>query len=190
MSDDPGKRFFDAAHEILSTEGYGALKQAAVCKRLGVTTGAFYHTFSSWQEFTDALLDDWLRERTQTIVEVARRLDDPINQLDILREAAVGLRHGSEAAIRIWAGTNPQVAAVQLAVDEGRFEVVHEVMAKLVGPEDAARYAWWGVNVLVGYEQVSYRQTPEDLRWQLEQVLQAAADVHAAQSRKKSRASA
>lgn len=180
MNADHSKRFFDAAYDILSTEGYGALKQAAVCQRLGVTTGAFYHSFKNWQEFTEALLDDWLRERTQLIAEVARQLEDPVNQLETLREAAVSLRHRSEAAIRIWAGTDPRVAEVQLAADEGRFEVVLEVMRKLVGDEDAARFAWWGLNVLVGYEQVSYRQTPDDLRWQLDQVLQAAADRKAA----------
>jgi AcrR family transcriptional regulator len=183
MSADARTRFFDAAHEILSTEGYGALKQAAVCQRVGVTTGAFYHTFKSWQEFTEALLDDWLRERTQVIADLARQLNDPVNQLEALREAAISLRHGSEAAIRIWAGTDANVAAVQLAVDEGRFEVVNEIMRRLVGAKDAPRYAWWGIGVLVGYEQVSYRQTPEDLRWQLDQVLKAAADRHAARSK-------
>jgi len=180
MNADPARRFFDAAHEILSTEGYGALKQAAVCQRLGVTTGAFYHTFKNWQEFTEALLDDWLRERTQVIADLARQLENPVNQLETLREAAISLRHGSEAAIRIWAGTDPHVAAVQLAVDEGRYEVVLEAMRKLVGAKEAHRYAWWGINVLVGYEQVSYRQTPDDLRWQLDQVLQAAANKQAA----------
>ena len=189
MNDDPQRRFFDAAHEILSTEGYGALKQAAVCSKVGVTTGAFYHTFKSWQEFTDSLLEDWLRERTQVIADVARRLDDPITQLETLREAAVSLRHGSEAAIRIWSGTDPQVAAIQLAVDEGRFEVVQEVMKKLVGPKEAPRYAWWGLDVLVGYEQVGHRQTVDDLRWQLDQVLQAAANAQSAPSKQR-RASA
>jgi AcrR family transcriptional regulator len=174
MSEDAHRRYFDAAHEILGSEGYGALKLAQVCKRVGVTTGAFYHNFSSWGEFTDALLEDWLRERTDVTARLARDLTDPVNQLEMLLQASVELRHDSEAAIRVWAGTDPRVAEIQMAVDEGRYGVVYDVMLKLVGAEKAPAFAWWGCNVLAGFEMISYRQTPEDLRWQLRQVLDAA----------------
>lgn len=168
------RRYFDAAHEILSTQGYGALKLAAVCRRLNVTTGAFYHSFDSWQEFKNAFLEDWLQERTEATAEVARALSDPVNQLELLLRAAVDLRHASEAAIRVWANTDPEVAAMQRTVDAARFTIVHEIAEKLVGPDDASRYAWWALNVLVGFEQSSHPQTTEDLYWQLEQVLAVA----------------
>lgn len=168
------RRYFDAAHEILSTGGYGALKLAAVCRHLQVTTGAFYHSFASWQEFKNAFLEDWLQERTEATAEVARNLTDPVNQLEMLLQAAVNLRHASEAAIRVWANTDPDVAAMQRTVDQARFDIVHEIALKLVGPDDAPRYAWWSLNVLVGFEQSSHRQSTEELYWQLEQVLAAA----------------
>ena len=171
---DPRRRFFDAAHDILASDGYGALKLAELCRRVGVTTGAFYYSFDSWQDFTDQMLTDWLEERTRVSAELARRLKDPVNQLETLLEAAVELRHGSEAAIRAWAGADPRVAEVQAAVDEGRFEVVHDVMCQLVGKRDAKRFAWWGINVLVGFEQSGFGQTPDDLRWQLDRVFEAA----------------
>jgi AcrR family transcriptional regulator len=174
MSENARRRYFEAAHEILGSEGYGALKLAQVCKRVGVTTGAFYHNFASWGEFTDALLEDWLRERTEVTARLARHLTDPVNQLEMLLQASVDLRHASEAAIRVWAGTDARVAEVQMAVDEGRYEIVHDVMVKLVGEEQAPAYAWWGCNVLAGFEMIAYRQTTEDLRWQLRQILEAA----------------
>ena len=171
------RRYFDAAHEILSTQGYGGLKLAAVCRRLQVTTGAFYHSFESWQEFKQAFLEDWLQERTAATAEVARSLSDPVNQLETLLQAAVELRHASEAAIRVWANTDPEVAEMQRTVDKARFDVVHEIALKLVGPEDAPRYAWWALNVLVGFEQSSHPQSTDDLYWQLAQVLAAATAV-------------
>jgi len=174
MTDALERRFFDAAHEILAGEGYGALKLAAVCDRVGLTTGAFYHLFDSWQDFTDQLLADWLRERTEVTAELARRLGDPVTQLETLLEASVTLRHASEAAIRVWAGTDARVEKVQRAVDEGRYAVVLEAMRRIVGKRDASRFAWWGINVLVGFEHSTHSQTPADLRWQLEMVLDAA----------------
>ena len=68
-------RYFEAAQEILATEGYGGLKLAAVCKYLGVTTGSFYHSFESWGDFTNAFLLNWRRERTTLLAELAKSGD-------------------------------------------------------------------------------------------------------------------
>ena len=38
--------YFETGLEVLSDLGYGGLKLAEVCNRLGVTTGSFYHYFS------------------------------------------------------------------------------------------------------------------------------------------------
>ena len=48
--------YFDAGLEVLSDLGYGGLKLAEVCNRLGVTTGSFYHYFASWSAYTRALV--------------------------------------------------------------------------------------------------------------------------------------
>jgi len=166
------RRFFDAAHEILATEGYGSLKQAAVCRRIGVTTGAFYHSFRSWEGFTDALLDDWHRERTTVHAQFARAQQDPLHQLRALAEAGATLRHKSEGAIRVWAGVDARVATVQRAVDEERFAVLTEAMTRVVGDRrEARRLAALGMNILTGYEQMPYLQTEADLRWQFRQLL-------------------
>jgi AcrR family transcriptional regulator len=174
VSSDLRGRYFGAAHDILANEGYGALKLAELCDRVGVTTGAFYHVFASWQVFTSAFLEDWLRERTKLTAELTLRLSDPVDQMETLLEAALGLRHRSEGAIRVWSGVDPAVAKVQAAVDRGRYALVLEVMKHAVGGRIASRYARWGVNVLVGYEQATHPQTVKDLRWQFEKILQSA----------------
>jgi AcrR family transcriptional regulator len=169
------RRFFDAAHEILASDGYGALKQSAVCQRLGVTTGAFYHAFRNWEAFTEALLTDWHQERTTVHAQFARAQDDPIKQLRSLSEAGVTLRHKSEGAIRVWAGVDPRVAEVQRAVDEERYGVLRDAFYRLLDDrKEAARFAAWGMNILTGFEQMPYLQTTADLRWQFRMLLELA----------------
>jgi len=168
-------RFYDAAHEILSSEGYSGLKQAAVCARLGVTTGAFYHAFRNWDMFTDALLADWHRERTTVHAQFARAESDPIKQLRSLSEAGVTLRHKSEGAIRVWAGVDPRVAEVQRAVDQERYDVLREAFHRLLRDrKEAERFAAWGMNILTGFEAMPYLQSDADLRWQFRQLLELA----------------
>ncbi len=166
--------WFSAAYEILATDGYGALKLAALCKRLGVTTGSFYHSFDNWQDFTDALLATWLRERTEATVELARQDVDPVKRLRMLAQAAHDLLHRTEAAIRVWAGVDDRVAQVQRKVDEGRYVVVYEAMLAIVGPDDAEAYTVWGLSTLIGYEMIAGEHAREHLLWSFEQVLAAA----------------
>ena len=44
--------FFETGLEILAELGFGGLKLAEVCGRLGVTTGSFYHYFRNWNNYT------------------------------------------------------------------------------------------------------------------------------------------
>lgn len=176
-NDDLKVRFFDAALDILATEGYGGLKLAAVCQRLKVTTGAFYHAFASWSEFTSELLANWRRERTTLIAELSRAAGDPAGQLAALLSATLDLRHGSEAAIRVWAAVDPEVAEVQKLVDAERYEVVLEAMSRLVGKKDGPRWANWGLNVLIGFEMSTNGQTPADLEFELRTVMEQAIAV-------------
>ncbi len=172
--------WFAAAYEILSTEGYGGLMLAPLCKRVGVTTGSFYHSFDNWQGFTEALLENWLHERTEATVAIVNQNADPVQRLRILAQAAYDLLHRTEAAFRVWAGVDDRVALVQKKVDEGRYLVVHEAMTALVGAEDAEAFTVWGLSTLIGYEMIAAEHPPEHLLWSVEQVL-AAAERHAGQ---------
>ncbi|WP_181407574.1 TetR/AcrR family transcriptional regulator [Nocardioides sambongensis] len=166
--------WFDAAYEILATQGYGGLKLAPLCRRLGVTTGSFYYSFANWPEFTDALLTTWLEQRTRQTVAIVNEYDDPVVRLGMLLEASTALLHRSEAAIRVWAGTDERVAAVQREVDHDRYQVVVEAMAALVGEERADAYATWAMSTLVGSEMLAATHGTEHLGWSLQQIVEAA----------------
>jgi AcrR family transcriptional regulator len=165
------ENWFAGAYEILATDGYGALKLAPLCKKLGVTTGSFYHSFDNWQDFTEALLDAWLHERTEQTVEIARQADDPVQRLLMLAEASTALLHRTEAAIRVWAGVDDRVAIIQRKSDEGRYQVVLEAMTQIVGAEHAEHFTVWGLSTLIGYEMISAEHDREHLMWSLQQIL-------------------
>lgn len=176
-SSDLRNPFFDTAFEILASEGYGGLKLAALCESLGVTTGAFYHSFSSWRDFTTQLLEHWYEERTVRLVELAQQQGDPLDQLESLVQVTVTLPHRAEAAIRVWSAIDPAVAKLQESVDNDRFTVVYEAILTLVGdPTEAEKLARGGMFMLIGYEQADSMRDPASLEWGLRLIKQAAAD--------------
>lgn len=178
----PQLRFFQAAFALLAEEGYGALKQANLCRRAGVTTGSFYHSFENWQAFTEALLAHWERERTTYYGESARAEPDPSRRLDLLIRAALDLPHGSESAIRTWAGADPAVAEIQQRVDTARLVTVRDAMLAALGEgedEHADRLARAAFYLLVGFEQSRVDDGPDALAWAL-RLVRAQIDAHVA----------
>lgn len=147
-------RFFLAGMEILAEGGIAGLKLAALCRRVGVTTGSFYHAFDSWQDFTRQLVENWRDERTLQAAELARAEVDPAERVDLLLRLGVSLPHSAEAAIRVWAGIDPEVAKVQESVDRQRLTTVTEAFRELTDdPFEAADLARVAFYVVVGFEQ-------------------------------------
>ena len=163
-------RYYVAGLQILAEDGYGGLKLAPLCARLGVTTGAFYHSFESWQDYTSRLIDHWHTERTTRTSELARSEGDVHERIDLLMQAGISLPHSAEAAIRVWAGIDPAVAAVQEDVDRERLDAVREAFEALIGdPKRAAVLARAALYLLIGYEQSSGDHDVATLEWSLEQ---------------------
>lgn len=161
-------RFHDAALDLLAEEGFAGLKLARLCRRVGVTTGAFYHVFDSWSAFTEELLEHWYRERTAEVAERCAAVTDPGARLDLVLTEALALRHRAESAIRTWAGVDPRVRTVQERADRERIALVEDALLALTGDDAVAhRLARASLYVLVGYEQVTGEPDPEALFWAL-----------------------
>ena len=147
------------ALDILAADGHGALRIGVLCRRLGVTTGSFYHYFGSFDGFVDELLASWEREKTQRIFEHALTLTDTRERVRELKGRALDLPHEAETAIRGWAHVNDAVATVQRRVDDERLEALRVVLTPVVG-DAAGLLASMALSILVGYQQ---RRTPVDL---------------------------
>ena len=164
--------YFEAGIDILSDLGYGGLKLAEVCQRLGVTTGSFYHYFTSWSTFTQALVGHWMQEKTTQIIEASRAETDPRRRIDTLVEEALALPHGAEAAIRVWSSIDPTVGEVQRTVDQQRFDIMKEsALEVLKNDRQAHVFAIAALYLLTGYEQTSVPRDFGDLRWLASQLL-------------------
>lgn len=163
--------YFDTGLDVLSDQGYGGLKLAEVCNRLGVTTGSFYHYFPNWAAYTRELIAHWRQARTLRVVEAVRADPDPHRRIDTLIAEALALPHGAEAAIRVWSSLDPDVYTVQAVVDQLRFDVIFESAREIIGDEATARhFADWGVYLIVGYEQSTLPRNTEALQWITDQL--------------------
>jgi AcrR family transcriptional regulator len=158
--------YFEAGLEVLSDLGYGGLKLAEVCNRLGVTTGSFYHYFSGWPAYTKELVAHWMQRQTVQIIEAVRAEPDPRRRIDTLIEEGLSLPHGAEAAIRVWSSVDPEVYAIQAAVDQQRFDIMYESAFEILHSKRQAQlFAAWGVYMLVGYEQAVLPRDAAALEW-------------------------
>ena len=166
--------YFEAGLDVLSDLGYGGLKLAEVCNRLGVTTGSFYHYFPSWRAYTSELVAHWMEARTMSVVDAVRAEPDPRKRIDTLIQVGLTLPHGAEAAIRVWSSVDPQVHPVQAAVDQQRFDIMYESAFEILqNKRQAQTFAAWGVYVLVGYEQATLSRDTDALEWIAGQLLDA-----------------
>ncbi|HEU4362617.1 MAG TPA: TetR/AcrR family transcriptional regulator, partial [Mycobacterium sp.] len=89
--------YFETGLEVLSELGHGGLKLAEVCNRLGVTTGSFYHHFTSWSVYTSELAQYWMGARTLQKVELVRAEPRPRGRIDLIIQIGLELPHGAEA---------------------------------------------------------------------------------------------
>ncbi|AFM14918.1 transcriptional regulator [Mycolicibacterium chubuense NBB4] len=172
---DSRESFFDIGLDVLSDLGYGGLKLAEVCQRLGVTTGSFYHYFPNWSAYTRELIAHWHEGMTVEVIDAVRSEPDPRLRIDKLADAALTLPHGAEAAIRVWSAIDPEVRSVQAAVDHQRYQAMYECALQILeSPHQAELFAAWSVYLLVGYEQAILPRDVDNLKWLIKQLLDAA----------------
>lgn len=158
--------YFQTGLEVLADLGYGGLKLAEVCNRLGVTTGSFYHYFPSWPEYARDLVAHWAQELTVRVAAEARGEADPRRRIDLLIGEALALPHGAEAAIRVWSAVDPAVHAVQSSVDRQRFDVLFEAATHVIADTRQAHlFTSLAVYLLVGYEQATLPRDAATARW-------------------------
>ena len=154
--------YFETGLEVLADTGFGGLKLAEVCSRLGVTSGSFYHYFTNWGAYTRELVEYWRQDRTVRVIDVLRSQPSPRKRIEAIISVALTLPHGAEAAIRSWSSVDPEVLAVQREVDQQRYDIIFDSALDIVRDEAQARtYASWAVDVFVGFEQSTL---PRDLR--------------------------
>src|SRR5258708_2447595 len=99
------KQYFDTALEVLAELGFKGLNIGVLCRRLGVTSGSFYHHFGSWQGFVDALLEHWENRQVLILRTLNFNQGDPDDDIRAMSALAPALTHAPEPASRTSAAT-------------------------------------------------------------------------------------
>lgn len=150
------ERYFEAALDLLAESGFAGLNIGTLGKRLGVTSGSFYHHFDGWPGFVGALLEFWAQRQVRILRELDFGSGGPEADFAVLMSLTRGLRHRAEAAIRAWAANDETVRAAQKRVDDARVKTVGKVVADLIPDRRRAEVVTsLGLAMLVGYQQVA-----------------------------------
>ncbi len=87
---DTYQRIIDSAKELLYAKSYADVGVAAICEKANVQKGSFYHHFTSKQELTLAVIDNFYIEFKTNLIDRAfdARLP-PLERLDRIVELAI-----------------------------------------------------------------------------------------------------
>lgn len=167
-SDARREHYFTAAIEILAEQGFRGLKMTTLHRRLGVTSGSFYHFFRSWPDFVAQFLAYWTEIYTDEAVAEALPARDPLDRLAGMRARARVVPHDAEAAIRTWSTVDSQVERFQREVDRRRIELIRLAVVDATGREDDAdRLAALGLAMIVGLQQLTRPVDVDAIDWAL-----------------------
>ena len=148
--------YFAAALEVLAEHGFTELNVGRLCRRLGVTSGSFYHHFGGWPGFVEQLLVFWEQRQVLILREGNFGTGGPSTDFAALMDLTLGLHHEAEAAIRAWAMNDEVVCAAQKRVDEARVATVGKAVKGIVGDSALARtLTALGMAMLVGHQQLA-----------------------------------
>jgi AcrR family transcriptional regulator len=80
------RKLLAAAKRIFARDGFEAARLEDIAAGAGYTRGAFYANFESKEDIFFALLEEWVRERIDTVTAVLRKHSNPTDKLAALRK--------------------------------------------------------------------------------------------------------
>jgi len=105
--------WLEAGQAILCENGIAGLKLAALTRRLRVSTGSFYHHFSDFETYLNALADHFTADQVRdTLRQASEGGADPLTRMRRIRSISIKTRlFQLDSAMRIWAATDARAAA-------------------------------------------------------------------------------
>lgn len=126
-----------AALHALAESGIDGVRIEILAKDLGVTKGSFYWHFSDRGELLDAILQEWRRRATLSIIDRLEGTHEPAEQrlrrLLRLQFESRRAEFGSdvELSIRLWGRRDARALSVLREVDELRLRYIRGLMEEL-----------------------------------------------------------
>ena len=118
--------WINAALQLLSEAGIGAVSVEQLATSLGITRGSFYHHFTDREDLLRALLEYWAKRWTYEVRDqlAALGLDAGTMLLALMRAIRGNRAADYDAPIRAWALHDPMARDVLQEVDEVRLEFI------------------------------------------------------------------
>jgi AcrR family transcriptional regulator len=145
--------------ELLQAGGPQGLTIDALCRRLKVTKGSFYHHFDGYDDFKRKLLTFYEDTGTEQIIDRLDALPTALQKLhallwELVRYSELTMLN-VDVVIRAWALQDEAVQAVQTRVDGRRLAYVKKLCQEIIGDErQGERLAQMLYAILVGSEQM------------------------------------
>ncbi|WP_320175144.1 TetR/AcrR family transcriptional regulator [Maridesulfovibrio sp.] len=128
----------NAGLKLLETESIQQLTIDALCRKLKVTKGSFYHHFKNRSDFLERMLEHWVEGWTLASIEAADEGVDAAARFNLIVEKAHKLPSGAETSIRAWA-LHDQLAQKYIAqVDSMRIEYLRSIFEEVSGDTERA----------------------------------------------------
>ncbi len=146
----------DAATDILVRDNVRGIKIDALCAKLGVTKGSFYHHFSGRQQLLGAILSKWRKRMTLNVIQnIARRgaaSRDRLRALIALPGRSSSSQAGQvEQSIRDWSRRVKISSDAVQEVDEIRLNYFIQILtAEGLSPEQARLRAYIAYCIMMG----------------------------------------
>lgn len=121
------EKWLDAGFTALVASGPTALAAEPLARSLGTTKGSFYWHFKDVPAYHTALVRQW---QARALDEVIVQLEDSEPPDARLRTFGRGILDvPAEAALRVWAQNNDDVAAAMAEVDTARLAFLQHLLA-------------------------------------------------------------
>jgi AcrR family transcriptional regulator len=92
------RRILDSAIDLFSELGYGETGLADVLARAGVSKGAFYYHFDSKEAVAVAIIEDFRRRNTETVLEHADRSTPLLDRIIVATFVSAAMIESDQAA--------------------------------------------------------------------------------------------
>lgn len=159
------ERWIEAGFEMLDLHGADGVSAERLARRLNVTRGAFYHHFTSRDDYVHSLLAEWERTYTGSILTLIQPDDTAETLLMRYLDVAASMHPQREVAIRAWAMREPLVAEYLQRVDALRLAFATSLCSLDGGaPGDAAFWGRIAHLCFIGAQQTTARPDPEAFR--------------------------
>lgn len=124
--------WIDRGLKALAETGVETVRVEPLAKLMGVTKGSFYWHFKNREDLLDAVLQEWVKRQTNSIIERVEAMGgDAATKLLYLFELAVQDDGRVENAIRAWATSDSKITAVLDQVDQRRLDYTKDLFLQV-----------------------------------------------------------